>query len=95
MPVKIWEWDDLHRIAFGALDDDREPEPQLAKPDRHRIQVDAENRSCQHPPPDLGNRAGLTRIEAQRSNSFEDVNEKRTGAAGRIEHSNTAQTFYL
>ena len=68
------------------VDDDRQPESQLAQPDRGRIHVDAEDRSRQQRAADRDGTAAVVGSERGAPvSSSSSVHEERARAAGRIE----------
>ncbi len=75
-----------HRIVVRALDDDREPEAELAQPHRRGVDVHAEDRPREEVAPERHRRARVARARQERGERIERVHEERSGAARRIEH---------
>ena len=75
-----------HRISLTALDHDRQPEPQVAQPDRGGVDVHAEDGTRQHVAAD---QCDLTRVATSRQplgDPLERMHQEGTGAACGIEH---------
>ena len=91
MPVEVRQRCDAHWIAFVALDHDRQPQAELAKPHRHWIEVDSENRRRQNPTTNLGEGSILAVLATKESQPLEGVHEKSARATRRIQDFDACQ----
>ena len=80
------------RISLGIVDGYRQPQPELAQPHRDWIQVHSENRTGERLAPNLMRPSQITESCPEGAKLFEDVNEKRTRPAGRVENLDLLQT---
>ncbi len=85
MSIEVGEWGDEHWVADVAIDDDGQPESELAEPDGGRVDVDAEDRLREHVASDLPHRARVAEFGAERGKLLEDVDEEGAASAGGIE----------
>src|SRR5207302_835775 len=74
------------------LDDHREPETELAQPDRGGILVDTEDRAREHVASNVGDASFLARGATEVGQSFKCVNEERAGATRGIEDGQLLET---
>src|SRR3954465_7015002 len=85
MAIEVRQWSDAHWVGLFALDNDREPEPELTEPDGHRTQIDTEDRRRENTAPSVRDRARFAEPVAERCNSLKHVNQESARAARGIE----------
>jgi hypothetical protein len=79
--VEVRERRDGHRVHLVALDDDREPQPQLAQPHCRRVHVHAEDGAREHVAAHRRHGARVAACAEQPGDALERVHEERAGAA--------------
>ncbi len=84
--VEIRQRRDGEGVVHLALDHHRQPEPQLAEPDRCRVDVHAENRAREDVATDRAEVAAVAKRRPQRRDPLERVHEEGPRSARRIEH---------
>ena len=65
MVIEVGEWGDVGECGGVVVDDDGEPESEFAEPDRHRSDIDAEDRVGEDVASDFGDGAGVTQLSAE------------------------------
>ena len=83
-------WNGGHS-RLPAFDHDGEPEAQLAEPHRGGIHVHAVNRAGEHVPPDRRHAARVACGAMEQREPLEHEDEERPGAAGGVEHRESAK----
>src|SRR3954467_4014846 len=91
MAIEVRQWSDAHWVGPFALDNDREPEPELTEPDGHRTQIDAEDRRRENTAASVRDRARFAEPVAERCNSLKHVNQESARAARRVEDSDASK----
>src|SRR3954465_3320490 len=91
MAIEVRQWSDAHWVRLFALDNNREPEPELTEPDGHRTQIDAEDRRRENAAPSVRDQARFAEPVAERCNSLKYVNQESARAARRIEDSDASK----
>ena len=94
--VQIGQRRHAGNVRFRAFDDHRQPEPQLAKPDGHRIAIDPEDgvrEQLSAYAMGVDDRGCLPQLRASvhGAEAFEGVHQKRPRAAGRVEDAQAVQ----